>query len=92
MADATFTRSQVEALGAKLDGIDFTDEERSMLQAVFRAAGGEGEVEGFALSQALSQALSVGLLGAFQLNVQSGKLDCKGKGECRTDGKPMEKS
>ena len=87
MADASFTRSQVEALGAKLDGIDFTDEERSILQAVFGAAGAEGDVEGFALSQPLS----FGLLGAFHLNVLSVKNDCKGKGECRTDGKPMEK-
>jgi hypothetical protein len=47
VADQTFARTQVEALAARLNAIDFSDEERTMLHAVFRAGTGGAEVEGF---------------------------------------------
>lgn len=47
MADDGFSRSQAEALIAKLNAMDFTDEERSMLHAVFQSGAQRSEVEGF---------------------------------------------
>lgn len=44
MADKAFTQADVKGLAAKLNAVDFTDGERSVLEAVLRAAAREGEV------------------------------------------------
>ncbi len=47
MGDQAFSQEQVDALAAKLNSIDFTAEERSLLHAIFQAAASGGEVQGF---------------------------------------------
>lgn len=56
MADVQITGADIEAIATKLDGMDFTDEERAALAAVFQIAGStisgldDSDVEGFALN------------------------------------------
>jgi hypothetical protein len=50
MPEEAFTTDQVEALVAKLNAMDFTDTERSILHTVFQAAAGDPEVEGFGMN------------------------------------------
>ena len=47
MSDEAFRQTGIDTLAAKLNAMDLTDEERTMLQAVFRAAAEGAEVEGF---------------------------------------------
>jgi hypothetical protein len=47
MADEAFSQADIETLAARLNAMDFTDGERSILEAVFRATSNEGQVEGF---------------------------------------------
>ena len=58
MVDEEFPRSQVEALIAKFNAIDFTAEERTMLRSAFKS--GAGEVEGFMDVQINQVSASVG--------------------------------
>jgi hypothetical protein len=81
MDDAPFTRQQIEGLATKLDTIDFTDEEKAVLRAVFLAAGSEGEVSGYAAFQ--DSPLSLNFLDTFQIaKACRGQNSCKGKGGC----------
>jgi hypothetical protein len=59
MADKAFSQADIETLAAKLNVMDFTDGERSILEALFRTADSEGEVEGFDMN-----------LGSLQLYAQ----------------------
>ena len=49
MGEEAFTADRVRALIAKLERMDFTDDERSLLHAVFRAAATDPEVAGFGM-------------------------------------------
>ena len=68
MTDQPFTSDQMQALGAKLAGIDFTDEERAMVLAIFRAAAGGDEVEGFDKQVVLTPAQRTALLKGWDPN------------------------
>ena len=55
MAVETITDSDFEAFIAKLNSVDFTDTERSLLGQIFAAAA-PGEVEGFGTALTLTPA------------------------------------
>ena len=55
MANESVTNGEIEAFTAKLNSVDFTEKERSMLHGMIGALVGEGEVEGFDNSLSPSQ-------------------------------------
>jgi hypothetical protein len=75
MEEAPFTRAQIEGLATKLDTIDFTEEEKPVLRAVFLAAASEDEASGHAVQ---NTPLSMNLLSTFQVAKQS----CKATSIC----------
>ena len=62
MANETVTDADVEAVIAKLNSVDFTDTERSLLRQIFAAAA-PGEVEGFGTALTLTPAQLAALGG-----------------------------
>jgi hypothetical protein len=74
MEEAPFTRAQIEGLATKLDTIDFTNEEKAVLRAVFLAAGPEDEVSGHAVQ---TIPLSMSLLSTFQIASNIRPYPCK---------------
>ena len=62
MANETVTDAEVEAVIAKLNSVDFTDTERSLLGQIFAAAA-PGEVEGFGTALTLTPAQIAALGG-----------------------------
>lgn len=48
MPSVELSGAQLHALGQKLDALDLTDDERTLLNAVFAAAAPEPEVAGYA--------------------------------------------
>ena len=49
MTEAISTQDRSQAMAAKLNGMSFTEEERSLLHGIFHAAAAD-EVEGFAVT------------------------------------------
>lgn len=60
------TRAQLEALAAKLDGLELDDDERAVMQALFAAAGPGHEPEVAGYLGPHPPLLSAGFMNAFQ--------------------------